>query len=144
MTGNNKSERTALDRLADSLADDILHTSDEDILAELRDTHGDPERHATEMRALFEKSVLVTNKRRLAAAKAGAAAGRRSSSESSAPIDIAEARKRLRAVLNQPNASLALTIAARKEQELSDSDILGMMDDLRELGALPPDNDGDG
>ena len=136
MTGNNKKERTALDRLADAFVDDVLNASDEDILAEFRESHGDPARHAAEMRDLFEKSIISANKRRLAAAKAGAVAAR---TTTIAPADIADARARLRAVLDAPNLPPQLTLAARKENELSDSDIAGMLDDLRELGILPPD-----
>lgn len=144
MTENKHPEREALDRLADALVDDILNTSDEDMLAEFREGHGDPGHHADKMRALFEKSVLTANKQRLAAARAGAAASRTRSSEATPPIDIAEARRRLRAVLDAPDAPKELTLAARKESELSDADVLGMLEDLRELGVLPPDDDSDG
>lgn len=135
MTGNNKKERAALDRLADAFVNDILTTSDEDILAEFRESHGDPARHAAEMRDLFEKSIIAANKRRLTAAKAGAAAAR---APVAALADIADARRRLRAVLDAPDLPTGLTLAARKENELSDSDIAGMLDDLRELGIVPP------
>ena len=60
-----------LDRLADALVDDILCTSDEDILAELKEDGGDAERMAAEMRSRFEQSVIIANKSRLKAAQAG-------------------------------------------------------------------------
>ena len=136
-----------LDRLADALAEDILNTSDEDILAEFRESGGDAARAAADMRALFETSVIAANKRRLAAAKAGVAASRRGTAGAfalRAPIDIAEARRRLHAALKSPAAGPKLTLAARKESELSDDDILGMIDDLEELGILPPGDESDG
>lgn len=145
MTGKGKRERVALDRLADVLVDDILGASDEDILAEFREACGDPNQNASEMRALFEKSVLASNKKRLAAAKEAAVANRRSSTVSAAaPIDMAAARARLRAVVDTPGLPQKVTLAARKENELSDADILGMIEDLRELGVLPPDDNQDG
>lgn len=141
MTGKGKKERVALDRLADVLVYDILSASDEDILAEFREACGDPNQNAAEMRVLFEKSVLASNKKRLVAAKAAAAANRRSSTTSAAtPIDMAAARARLRAVVDTPGLPQKVTLAARKENELSDADILGMLEDLRELGVLPPDD----
>lgn len=140
MTGNKKA-RTALDRLADAFVDDILNESDDDILAEFRESHSDPGPHAAEMRDLFEKSIIAANKRRLAEAKAGALAVR---TATNAPADIADARARLRAVLDAPNLPPQFTLAARKENELSDSDIAGMLDDLRELGIVPPDGGKDG
>lgn len=143
MTGKPKTERAALDRLADALVEDILSASDEDILAELRETEGDPERHAADMRARFEKSLLVANKRKLAAARAGVAASRRMAGMPVTAIDITAARARLRAALDMPGVAQKLTLAARKESEMSDTDVLGMLDDLRELGVLPED-DGNG
>ncbi|MFG1425991.1 hypothetical protein [Roseixanthobacter glucoisosaccharinicivorans] len=145
MTGKGKRERVALDRLADVLVDDILSASDEDILAEFKEAGDDPNQNAAEMRALFEKSVLASNKKRLAAAKAAATANRRSPTGSVvAPIDMATARARLRSVVDRPDLPQKVTLAARKENELSDADILGMVEDLRELGVLPPDDSQDG
>lgn len=144
MTGNLKTAHSALDRLADALVEDILNTSDEDILAEFQESQGDPERHAADMRALFEKGLIAANKQRLAAAKAGVAANRRTTGAAVPTSDMAKARARLRAVLDTPGLPHTLTLAARKESELSDSDILGMLDDLRELGVLPPEDGEDG
>lgn len=56
-------------------------------------------------------------------------------------INIAEARQRLRRILASGTADVKLTLAARKEDELSDSDVLGMLEDLQELGAMSPDDD---
>jgi hypothetical protein len=145
MIGKGKKERAALDRLADFLVDDILNVSDEDVLAEFRETHGDPDDNAAEMRALFENGVLISNKKRLAAAKAGAAENRRTSIVSTAPpIDMQAARARLRAVIDIPGLPQKITLAARKESELSDADILGMLEDLRELGILRSDDSPNG
>jgi hypothetical protein len=142
MTGKLKTARAALDRLTDALVEDILNASDENILAEFRESDGDPERNATDMRALFEKGLIAANKKRLAAAKAGVSASRQLPTRKPAPaIDIAAARARLRAALDAPNFPHKLTLAARKESELSDADILSMLEDLRELGVLPPEDD---
>lgn len=144
MTGEPKTVRAALDRLVDALVEDILSASDEDILAELRETEGDPERHAADMRARFEKSLIAANKSKLAAARAGVAASRRAAGMPAPAIDIAAARARLRAALDMPGVAQRLTLAARKESEMSDADILSMLDDLRELGILPPEDGGNG
>jgi hypothetical protein len=37
-----------------------------------------------------------------------------------------------------------LTLAARNENELSDVDVLGMLQDLEELGIVARDDEGDG
>lgn len=141
MTRNSSAGRDALDRLAAALVQDTIDTPDADILAEFREAGGNPEQHAAAMRDLFEKTVLRSNKRRLEAAKAKAAAERAGHRAPSAPVDIAEARRRLRGVLDAPDVAQALTMAARKENELSDADVLGMLEDLRELGLLPDDTE---
>ncbi len=139
-------EREGLDRLADALVDDIMNASDEEILEELRESRIDLETNAAEMLELFEKSVTIANKRRLTQAKAAATAKRAAatSKRPAVPIDIEEARRRLRAVRYNPNASEKVTLAARNESELSDADIISLMEDLFELGAVQPDDSNDG
>ncbi len=140
MTENRKSKQQALDRLADALVEDILNASPEEILAEFEEDHGGAERHVTEMRALIEKSVAKANKHRLAAAKAGAAASRAPSKGTTTPIDITEARR----LMSTLTPAQKLTLAARKESEQSEGDLLSMIEDLRELGVLSADDDSDG
>lgn len=140
MTDNKQSKQRALERLADALVDDILNASPEEILAEFQEDHGGAEHHVTEMRALVEKGVAKANKGLLAAAKAGAASHRTQSNKPTAPIDITEARR----LMSTLTPAQKLTLAARKESEQSDDDLRSMIDDLRELGVLPPDDDSDG
>ena len=141
MTKDKESRLRALDRLADAFVDDILNASPEEIQAEFQEDHGGAEGHVIVMRALIEKSVAKANKRRLATAKAGVASSRSASKKATDPIDANEARRQLRAVTSEQD----LTLAARKESEQSDEDLLSMIDDLRELGALPTnDNDNNG
>ncbi|GIK48871.1 MAG: hypothetical protein KJZ75_15395 [Hyphomonadaceae bacterium] len=144
MTGKGDKERIALSRLANALTDDILSASDDDILADLRETGEDPAKNADDMRALFEKTVLIANKKRLSAAKAGAAAVREVFAAPVSPaVDIGVARARLRQIIEAPGRTQKVTLAARKESEMSDSDVLGMLDDLVELGILSRPNDAD-
>lgn len=116
--------------LADMLTEDLFHTSDEEILAEFEESGGDVEQHAIKMRELFELALLRANKARLLEARAGAAAGRAARVVSLG--DVRHARAKLRTILQRED--LPLTLAARKENELSDSDVAGMLEDLRELG----------
>jgi len=138
MTGKSKGDD--LDRLTDSLVEDLFEMADADVLAEFREEGGDPDAHASEMRKRFEKTLIAANKGRLAEAKAGVAA-ERESGRPTPVIDIAAARAKLRSILSMPNASQKLTLAARKESELSDDDIRSMMQDLTELGVITEDGD---
>lgn len=143
MTGGNKNASDALDRLAAALVDDVLSISDADILAEFKADGGDPEQHASEMRALFERSVLASNKSKLTAARIGVARAK-SSDHSSNSVDMTKARERLHGVLKTLPDAQRLTLAARKESELSDADVVGLLEDLRDLGVPFPDDDTDG
>jgi hypothetical protein len=143
MTDTDKKGRKALGRLADVLIEDVLAASDEEILAEFAETHGDPAKNSTEMRALFEESLLKANKDRLRAAKAGLAASRAPAAAAKV-VSMANVRERLRRALASCPPDVKLTLAARNEDELSDADVLGMLQDLEELGVITPDDDGDG
>jgi hypothetical protein len=143
MTSGKKEASDALDRLAAALVDDVLATSDAEILAEFREDGGDPEQHADEIRALFERSVLASNKSKLQAARAGIARAK-ASAPSSTPVDMAKARQTLHGVLQMLPEAQRLTLAARKENGLSDADVIGLLEDLRELGVAFPDDGADG
>jgi hypothetical protein len=143
MTGKKTKAQDALDRLADTLVDDILCASDEDILAEVKEDGGDAVRHAAGLRAHFERSVIVASKSKLEAAKAGVAQNRASGIEPAPPTDMAKARATLRRLMTQPEATAKLTMAARKESELSDADVVGLLEDLRALGVAIPGDKGD-
>jgi hypothetical protein len=129
-----KETRKPLHGLRQAMADDIMETSDEDMLAQFADDFGPPEANAARMGALFEKTILLANKGRLRAARAGAAASKISSATT--PIPIGEARARLRQALDAHAQDKTFTLAARKESELSDADVLDMLEAMRELGLL--------
>ena len=137
MTGRKSADRKELDRLTDFMVEDILDASDDDILTELREDGTDPQVDAVRLRALFERTVLEGNKRRLLAAKAAVRAENTSSRRTGSVFDIREARRRLQSILEQKGTLPALTLAARNENELSDADVLSMIQDLEELGVLP-------
>jgi hypothetical protein len=138
-----KKGRKVLSRLVDVLIEDVLAASDEEVLAEFAATHGDPTNNAAEMRALFEKSVLKANKDRLRTAKAGLAASR-AAAPASKIVSMENVRARLRRVLASCPPDVKLTLAARNENELSDMDVLGMLQDLEELGIITSDDESGG
>ncbi len=139
MTGNKMSERSALDRLADALVEDILEMSDEELIEEIGDLQ-EVQRIATDTQSLFENSVIATGKARLAAAKTAVTANQLERSATVVALDPSAARRRIdRALASDPETQRKLTLAARKGEGLSDSDIQGMLEDLAELGVLPDD-----
>lgn len=142
MTGGKKKASDALDRLAAALVEDLAAASEKDILAEFVEDGGDPNMLAAEMTALFERTHLESNKSRLLAAKAGAARAR-AATLPSRTTDMTAARHRLHGVLQSLPETERLTLAARKESEMSDADVAGLLEDLRALGiAIPDDSTG--
>ena len=141
MTQDRKRQQGPIRLLVDLLAEDILAASDAEILAEMREDGDDPDRAASDMRGLFERALILSNKSRLATARAAVAAERQS--HGATPIvNIAGARRQLRDALTRKD--LPLTMAARNENELSDADVVGLVQNMRELGILPPDDESDG
>jgi hypothetical protein len=116
------------------MVDDIMEASDEEILAQFDEDIGSPDENAASLRALLEKAVLLGNKGCLHSAQAGAAASKVSSEGS--PVPIHEARVRLRQVFDAHAHDKSFTLAARKESELSNADVLEMLEVMRELGLL--------
>jgi len=130
------SNRDALDRLTAALVEDILSASDEEIIAEALEDREVPAGAVAAVRAVFEKAARLAAKDRLAAARL-AVTRDRVRSASGSPLDPSEARRRLGRILAQdPN----LTLAARKGQDLTDKEVLGLLEDLKDLGlAADPD-----
>ncbi|MDB5620419.1 hypothetical protein [Tardiphaga sp.] len=116
------------------LADEILQASDQEILSQYAEDVGSPDANAERMRAMFEKTVLLANKGRLAAARAGATASRAATALPVIPIE--KAREKLRLALADHASDTSFTLAARKETELSDADVLDMLQAMHELGIL--------
>jgi hypothetical protein len=133
-------DRKALEHLNEALVQDILETSDDDILAEAKEDGADPEAIAAASRALFEASVAAGKKARLAAAKVAAAADR-GQRVPSVPIDPTEARRLLERVLARQDG---LTAAARKARggALSDDEVYGLLQDFRDVGISVDDHSG--
>jgi hypothetical protein len=142
MSAADDKRRDALAHLANILVEDVLAVSDQEILTEFAEEGGDAKQAAEEMRSLFEKSVLRTNKQRLRDARAGLAASRGIVREDKV-VSLANVRDRFKRALAACSADVKLTLAARNENELSDADILGMLQDLEEVGIIIPD-DGEG
>lgn len=143
MTGRQSEEREALLRLADTMAEDAFSASDADIAAEAIEDGEDLPSVAAKMLALFERAESEAGQSRMAAARRALDA-QRSAAPRLLRLDPAKARERLQRALEQsPETAKKLTLAARKGEDLSDEDVLGMVEDLEELGIIPPEGDED-
>ena len=141
MTGNPKDDRESLDRLAAAMIDDILEASDEDLIAEILEEGSNPTAEAEAMRGVIERAARECGKSLLREAKAAIAAAKDPEPKKVFSLDAAAARRKLAAILTRDPLARGLSMAARKESELSDSDVFGMLADIEEVEALPEDED---
>lgn len=140
-TGKSNIPADQLFRLREQLADDVMNTSNDEIIAEIKATGIDPNAAASHMREVVQRAILESGKNRMAAAKAQLQA-QRSQTGRHAPIDIGRARKLLlAAAANDPLLNQRLTLAARNGETLSDSDIQSLVEDLIDLGILSDGKD---
>ena len=141
MTGDQGEERKALSRLADALVDDVLKSSDEEVLAEAEEDGIDASGLADHLRGVFERTVTEAGKAKLAAASRAAADAERSSA-SVVRLDRADTRRRYDAMIAQDSKlTEKLTLAARKGEGQSDRDIESAIEDMAELGAFDEEDD---
>jgi predicted DsbA family dithiol-disulfide isomerase len=57
-----KYSSTRLDRLQDAIVEDIINTSDEDILAEVAEEYGDPLKIARDMQVIIDQAIVDERK----------------------------------------------------------------------------------
>ena len=113
--------------------------SDAEILTEAEEEGRDLAGDAARSRAIFAKAMAAQGKRKMAAARAALNMRAAPKTLSSARLTPEQARATLaRALRAAPDAATKLTMAARKDQGLSDADVYGILEDLADLGLLPP------
>lgn len=135
MTNKRSDERRKLVSLADALFDDLLATSDEDVLREVVDAGGDPQAISDQMRGQFKETLMQARKQRLQAARAGRKAAQ-VGAKTAKVVEISKARQLLRSAFQQEG----LSMAARNEteSELTDEEVLRKYNDLVRLGVIDP------
>jgi hypothetical protein len=130
-----------LANLDSALIDDLLATPDDDFLEEVKASGRDPRAAADRVRSIVAKGSALAAKSKLRAAKAAVAASRARPTPNPPHLDAAHARQFLKELSsNDPEFRKRMTLAARNEEDLSDEDILGIIEDLRELGVLPDED----
>ena len=126
MTKRAKSDRAALERLADALVEDILETGDADLLAE---AETDGAAGAAKARAAFRRAAALSSR---LAAHAGAL--RRGAADVRALAPDAARRRLEEFIAGGPEAVDELAAAARKVGGLSDEDVYGVLEQLQKRG----------
>ena len=120
--------------VADILVDDILESSDEDILNEARKLYGDVDSEIKKTRTIINAAVMKSRKSRLSLAKKQLEENKTIRNDANIlSLSISEKRR----LINQAKESVKnLTLAARNEEEMSESDINGILQDLIDLEVI--------
>ena len=143
MSDPRRDAEAALDRLTEKLVEDVLNASDAELLAEANENKRDITAEAAHSRAIFAKALAAHGKRKLTAARTAIRARSNPSPYKTSQLTPQQARAILdRALRAAPETAEKLTLAARKGQGLSDADVYGMLEDMADLGLLPPDDTG--
>jgi hypothetical protein len=140
MTQKKLTSTEQLDRLADTLVEDILHMSDAEVIAEAQEQFNDPQAEIGQVRGLVQSAILRTSKAKLAGARAAVAAYKQGKNTADVvPLSTGEKKAVIDRFISQDPAlkEKVTLLAARKGEGIqSDSDIEGMFEDLIELGLI--------
>ena len=134
MTRNKDShQRARFDRLTQALVEDILATSDEELINEAQ---ADDDNGANVARRAFERASRKIALRRLAANRR-AARGRRAAGANIRALDPNTARGWLEEYMaSHPDAERKVRGALPARDRLSDEDVYGMLEALQKRGVL--------
>ena len=118
----------------DILVDDILESSDEEILNEARAIYDDINSEVDKTRKIMNAALLKSRKFRLTLAKEQLKESKPVKTDTNVlSFPIGDKRK----LINQAKESVnSLTLAARNEEEMSEMDIDGILQDLIDLGVI--------
>lgn len=131
-------DRPTLFQFADALVDDLMATTDDELLNEVREDGADPEALARELRDQIEAKLAIESKARLATARQGLDAVR-ATRLSSSVVSLPLARKQQilgQFAANDGQLRQRLTMAARKGVGASEREVDEILRDLLDLGAI--------
>ncbi len=120
--------------VANTLANDILNLSDEELLQEAQDEFDDVASEISSARDAINSAILKSKKSRLSDAKEQLEQKRKGTNQNNI---LTLTLNNKRAIIHQAKESVhSLTLAARNEEEMSESDINGVLQDLVDLGVI--------
>jgi hypothetical protein len=135
--------RYQLRKISDLFIDDLLATSDADILAEAAKDVS-VKNAGERAKAAYQRALQTSGQNRLQAARRAMELEREGAETGLAlrDMDAKKARKILeRFAANDPDFGSKVTLAARNLQDIPDSEVLSIILDLKRLGALPDDGE---
>ena len=131
MSKNKPTDASLLAQLDDALLDSIFELSEADLDAEFTEMGLDPTAEAAKTRSAIENAMKASAKTFLVAAKAELARFRREQAGDTRGSDSGKAL--LERIKAQDPAMSEMMMAARKGKSLSESDEIGLAEDLTDL-----------
>jgi IrrE N-terminal-like domain len=127
---NEEPDRDKITGFIDELIDNLVKTSDEDLRVEIIESYGSVSTAIAGMQIEIEDAINSLNKDRLKEARGAVAKAKEDTSTNY--IDPAT-RKKIFELLSSNSSNIGMTLAARKNQGASESDILSACTDFCEL-----------
>lgn len=124
--------------IVDLMVDDVLEASDEDILQEASEENVDVKACTQKVHTLIQEAVFEHNKFKLEEAKRQVQENKTQNKERLSIVGIERKREIFRNLSSNDNEG-SFTMAARKEEDLSDHDIESALQDMLELGVIDED-----
>ena len=142
MTNKKLTGLEQLERLADSLVNDIIELSDEEILEDANELYDTPLLEIKRLKTIINNAVLLSGKSKLTDARNKVNAHKQQTIKNNVlPISIAQKRTAIQNFLTKdPDLQQKITLAARKGEGIqTENDIEGMFEDMLELGLIDED-----
>lgn len=140
MTKKSNDPSDKLYRLSELLIEDLLATSDDDILAE-DNSNGQGMRPSDMAKFAYQKALQHVGRLRLQAARDAFDQTQKSSNSAALKFDIERARQTLKNLAaNDADFQGRITLAARNLTDISDSEVISIINDLIKLGAISGDD----
>lgn len=123
-----------LSRIDDLVVEDILETSDEEIIAQLNDEEGNAANAIAHTKEVAKKAILMSRKSRLKQAQE--AVKQSCNVEQNTNVFALPIEKKKEFIENAKRNNNELTLAARNEEDMSENDTDTILQDLIELGII--------
>lgn len=140
MKGESPNYEEQLSHVIDALVNDILSTSDEDVLAEAAEEYGDAQKAAKHVDELISRARAVIGRRKLAAARSEMKTAKQSPRLPALRLSLDRKKHILQSFAQRDeNLRKSLTMAARNEKQLTEADYDAVLEALYTLGAIDED-----
>lgn len=125
-----------LDHINDMCIEDVLETSDEEIRQEVEEETGNAEAEATRLRSLVGDAVHNHKKAKFEAAKKARLEQQQNPERNLKVVSLDRKKEIIKSLNSNDNFAQKITMAARNENELSESDLDVYLKHLIELGVI--------